>query len=66
MDFGGRAEIGVDCYTSLTCPPASGLDANGHGTHVSSTAAGTTYGVAKKAHIVPVKVLSDGGSGSYE
>ncbi|XP_003384893.1 PREDICTED: proteinase T-like [Amphimedon queenslandica] len=66
VDYGGRAELGVDCYTSLDCIPATGFDANGHGTHVGSTAAGTTYGVAKKATIYPVKVLSDGGSGSYE
>lgn len=66
VDFGGRSELGVDCYTSLDCIPASGFDANGHGTHVASTAGGTTYGIAKQATIFPVKVLSDGGSGSYE
>lgn len=31
-------------------------DCNGHGTHVSGTIAGTTYGVAKQASIVPVRV----------
>lgn len=66
VDFGGRSELGVDCYTSLDCIPATGFDANGHGTHVASTAGGTTYGIAKQATIFPVKVLSDGGSGSYE
>ncbi len=32
-------------------------DCNGHGTHVSSTIAGTTWGIAKSATIVPVRVL---------
>lgn len=46
------------------------LDGNGHGTHVSGTIAGenNNYGVtgiAYNAKIMPVKVLSDSGSGSY-
>jgi subtilisin family serine protease len=39
-------------------------DCQGHGTHVAGTAAGTTYGVAKGASVIPVKVLSCDGSGS--
>ncbi|WP_354146392.1 S8 family serine peptidase [Arthrobacter sp. 754] len=38
-------------------------DCNGHGTHVAGTAAGTTYGVAKKANIIPVRVVECDGSG---
>lgn len=38
-------------------------DCSGHGTHVAGTAAGTTYGVAKKASIIPVRVLECDGSG---
>ncbi|MGF1990085.1 MAG: S8 family peptidase [Nostoc sp. ZfuVER08] len=46
------------------------LDGNGHGTHVSGTIAGenNNYGVtgiAYNAKIMPVKVLNDSGSGSY-
>lgn len=40
-------------------------DGQGHGTHVSGTAMGTRYGVAKQAIIHPVKVLGDNGAGSY-
>jgi subtilisin family serine protease len=37
-------------------------DCNGHGTHVAGTAASTTYGVAKQASIVPVRVFGCTGS----
>lgn len=39
-------------------------DGNGHGTHVATTVAGTTYGVAKRTKIVAVRVLDNNGSGS--
>lgn len=39
-------------------------DCNGHGTHVASIAAGTNFGVAHSAKIVPVKVLGCYGTGS--
>ncbi|MEI8069594.1 MAG: S8 family serine peptidase, partial [Actinomycetota bacterium] len=36
----------------------------GHGTHVAGTTAGTTYGIAKSATLIPVRVLDCTGSGS--
>lgn len=39
-------------------------DCNGHGSHVSGTALGTTYGVAKEATLHPVRVLNCRGSGT--
>ncbi|KAI0791170.1 serine protease [Abortiporus biennis] len=56
--FGGRARWGA---TFGGYPDADG---NGHGTHVSGTAAGSQFGVAKSANLIAVKVLDDSGSGS--
>jgi subtilisin family serine protease len=52
--------LGVGCKTN----PADTTDCNGHGTHVSGTAVGTTYGVAKLATVHSVRVLGCNGSGS--
>ncbi len=38
------------------------MDSNGHGTHVAGTLAGATYGVAKAATIISVKVFSGSSS----
>lgn len=38
-------------------------DCDGHGTHVASTAAGRSVGVAKEASVVALRVLDCGGSG---
>ncbi|GAA4045782.1 S8 family peptidase [Streptomyces shaanxiensis] len=59
-DFGGRASYGYDAVDGDT----TAQDGNGHGTHVASTIAGSTYGVAKKANIVGVRVLNNSGSGT--
>ena len=40
-------------------------DCTGHGTHVSGTAAGTTYGVAKNATIIPVRVFDCSGTAPW-
>jgi len=40
-------------------------DGNGHGTHCAGTAAGNYRGVAPEAEIRSVRVLNDGGSGTW-
>jgi subtilisin family serine protease len=59
-DFSGRIAAGRDFVDGDTTPQ----DCHGHGTHVAGTAAGTAYGVAKKATIVPVRVLNCQGGGA--
>ena len=57
-EFGGRVASG---YSPIA--GGSTVDCNGHGTHVAGTIGGSTYGVAKGATLVPVRVLDCGGSG---
>lgn len=59
-DFSGRLRSG---FSAINDGRGSN-DCNGHGTHVAGTAAGTTYGVAKAASIIPVRVLDCAGSGT--
>jgi subtilisin family serine protease len=58
-DFGGRVAAGWSAVTD----GLGSSDCNGHGTHVAATVAGSTYGVAKAATVVPVRVLDCNGSG---
>ncbi|NEA16090.1 S8 family peptidase [Streptomyces halstedii] len=60
QQFGGRASYGYDFVDD----DAVAQDGAGHGTHVATTVAGSTYGVAKKAKIVAVRVLDNNGSGT--
>lgn len=59
-DFSGRVLDGFDGVED----GHGTTDCAGHGTHVAGTLAGTTFGVAKEAFIVPVRVLGCDGSGS--
>ncbi|WP_405851711.1 S8 family peptidase [Streptomyces sp. NBC_00090] len=56
----GRAVNGYDAVDG----DSVAQDGNGHGTHVATTIAGSTYGVAKAARIVAVRVLDNNGSGT--
>ncbi|MHA7262121.1 S8 family serine peptidase [Arthrobacter sp. TMN-37] len=58
-DFGARVAPG---WSAVADGPGNG-DCNGHGAHVAGTVAGTTYGVAKAATVIPVRVLNCAGSG---
>ena len=59
-EYAGRTSTGIDEIT----PGGTAADCNGHGSHVSGTVGGTTYGVAKKVKLVAVRVLDCSGSGS--
>ncbi|WP_411375770.1 S8 family serine peptidase [Arthrobacter sp. MPF02] len=58
-EFGGRVAAG---WTAVNDGRGSS-DCNGHGTHVAGVVAGQTYGVAKAATVIPVRVLDCNGLG---
>ncbi|KAI1639952.1 peptidase S8/S53 domain-containing protein [Biscogniauxia mediterranea] len=49
--FGGRASLGYNAVGGQH------VDTLGHGTHVAGTIGGSTYGVAKQANLISVKVF---------
>ncbi|EEP80615.1 conserved hypothetical protein [Uncinocarpus reesii 1704] len=57
-EFEGRATWGINVADNVN------TDQHGHGTHTAGTLAGKTYGVAKKAKLVVVKVLNRRATGS--
>lgn len=57
-DFEGRAFYGPSFVGK------DSKDENGHGSHCAGTIGGKTYGIAKKAKLVGVRVLDENGSGS--
>lgn len=56
QDFSGRVLTGWSGIDGSTA------DCNGHGTHVSGTIGGSTYGVAKNVNLIPVRVFNCTGS----
>lgn len=60
VDLAGRVAPGFTAFDD----GRGTSDCNGHGTHVAGLIAGTAYGVAKSATLVPVRVLDCTGSGS--
>ena len=56
MEFQGRATFGFNAVGGAND------DVNGHGTHLAGIASSSTYGVARFANIIAVKVLNDQGS----
>src|SRR5436853_1664971 len=59
-EFGGRVSNG---FTAVNDGNGTN-DCNGHGTHVSGTIGGATYGVAKSVTLHAVRVLNCSGSGT--
>jgi subtilisin family serine protease len=59
-EFGGRTQWGTNTADK------DDSDGNGHGTHVTGTILGASYGLAKSATGIAVKVLDKSGSGTYE
>ena len=77
VEFGGRASVAADFIDddgdndpndvgNDDADPATpdGVDCHGHGTHVSGTIAGATYGVAKNAIVHGYRALACNGSGT--
>ncbi|HEX2208086.1 MAG TPA: S8 family serine peptidase [Longimicrobium sp.] len=60
-EFGGRASVGADFVND----GQNGQDCNGHGTHVAGTVAGATYGVAKAANVISVRVFGCSGGAAW-
>lgn len=61
-DFGGRVKPGKDFLNGGT----DTADTNGHGTYLAGVAASRTFGVAKAAQIVPVRVIDAQGGGATD
>ena len=56
-DFEGRARGAVDCVGG-SCRAGQVRDSCTHGTHVAGTVASSSFGVARKAVVLPIQVLT--------
>lgn len=54
----------LDLFNPGKAEPGDWDDCNGHGTHVAGSAAGASYGIARKATIYALRVLGCDGSGT--
>lgn len=57
-DFEGRVLAGADCLGGTCVPGPTSSDQCDHGTHVSGTVAASSFGVATRATVLPVRVLA--------
>ncbi|MBK5307694.1 MAG: S8 family serine peptidase [Frankiaceae bacterium] len=57
-DFEGRVLAGADCVGGTCKDGPASPDQCDHGTHVAGTVASSSFGVAPKAKILPVRVLT--------
>ena len=60
-EFGGRATAIYDAVDR----EGTGVDCNGHGTHVAGILGGQTFGVAKRVRLFSVRVLNCQGAGAW-
>jgi subtilisin family serine protease len=60
-EFRGRASVIYDALEG----EGTGIDCNGHGSHVAGIIGGRTFGVAKKVRLFAVRVLNCQGTGSW-
>ncbi len=57
-DFEGRVLAGADCVGGTCTDGPAPTDQCDHGTHVAGTVASSSFGVAPKATVLPVRVLA--------
>lgn len=68
VDFVGRVLVQRNFTNDNQGDPQNAADGNGHGTNVAGiiVANGDHIGIAPEANVIPLKVLHNGGGGSFE